>query len=287
MSKDSLSLASADGAKASNLALALTSLPKARRDDALVFYAFCREVDDIADEPGRSPEEKRRTLGAWKEALRTQRGLPSELADIIRRRDLNPDLFIDIVRGMEMDIEPRRYASYADLQTYCWPVAGAVGQVSTRIFGCTQAESLTYADELGYALQLTNILRDVAEDARLGRIYLPAEDLARFGVSEERLFAGQPAGDFSGMMAYEAARARAHYKAAALSIHPADKSALIAADIMRRTYEKLLHRMEGDGFRVFEKRYRLSKGEKLWILLSGCARGVWTKFLSPAKAAAE
>lgn len=284
MSEPTLTLASSDGAKASNLALALVSLPKDRRRDALFFYAFCREVDDIADEPGRSPEEKRRTLDAWKTALHTNSGLPPELADMIRRRNLSATLFIDIVRGMEMDIEPPRYRSYADLQTYCWPVACAVGQVSAQIFGCTQPESVTYADELGYALQLTNILRDVAEDARLGRIYLPTDDLARFGVSEESLLAGKPDGDFRNLMAFEAKRARAHYAAAAAALHPADRSALVAADIMRRTYEKLLDRMEADGFRPFEKRYRLSKGEKLWILLTGCVKSALANFLSPAKA---
>ncbi len=284
MSDPTLTLASSDGAKASNLALALVSLPKDRRRDALIFYAFCREVDDIADEPGRPPDEKRRTLDAWRAALDANSGLPPELADMIRRRDLSPDLFVAIIRGMEMDIEPQRYGSYADLQTYCWPVACAVGQVSVQIFGCTRAESFTYADELGYALQLTNILRDVAEDARLGRIYLPTDDLARFGVSEKSLLDGKPDGDFAGLMTFETKRARAHYAAAAAALHPADRSALVAADIMRRTYEKLLNRMEADSFRVFEKRYRLSKWEKLWILLTGCLTSALAKRLSPAKA---
>jgi phytoene synthase len=147
-----------------------------------------------------------------------------------------------------------------------------VGQVSIQIFGCTRPESVTYADELGYALQLTNIIRDVAEDARVGRIYLPADDLARFGVSEASLLAGKPDGDFAGLMAHEASRARAHYQAAATALQAEDKSALVASDIMRRTYEKILTRMEADGFRVYERRYRLSKGEKLWILVSGYVR---------------
>ena len=170
MSAPTLTLASPDGAKASNLALALASLPEDRRRDALTFYAFCREVDDIADEPSRTAEEKRATLAAWRHALETRVGLPEKMADLMARRELDAHLLVEIVRGMEMDIEPPRYESYADLQAYCWRAAGAVGLVSAKIFGCRHPESTRYAEELGYALQLTNILRDVAEDARLGRV---------------------------------------------------------------------------------------------------------------------
>lgn len=285
MSEVSLSLASSEGAKASNLALALAALPADRRRDALTFYAFCRAVDDIADDSGRSADEKRQVLDAWRTAFQTNSGLPPELMDMIHRRDLSPVLFVAIVQGMEMDIEPQLYSSYAHLQTYCWPVACAVGQVSVQIFGCTRAESFTYADELGYALQLTNILRDVGEDARLGRIYLPLDDLARFGVSESSLRQGKPDGDFLGLMRFETTRARQHYAAAARAFHAEDRRALVAADIMRRTYEKLLSRMEEDGFRVFEKRYRLGKWEKLGILAAGCVRNAFAKIL-PAGASA-
>lgn len=273
MSDVSLTLASAAGAKASNLALALASLPRDRRRDALTFYDFCRAVDDIADDPSLSVEEKENRLHAWEEALSQNPAvLPPVLADMMARRGLDAELFVEIVRGMEMDIEPRVYDSYTDLQAYCWRVACAVGLVSSQIFGCRRAESRVYAEELGYALQLTNILRDVAEDARLGRIYLPQEDLDRFGVSGESLHQGKPDGDFLGLMKFEAARARQHYTLATQALHAEDRHALVAADIMHRTYEKLFTRMEADGFRVFERRYRLSKWEKLWILATGCVR---------------
>lgn len=278
MSDASLTLASSAGAKASNLALALASLPRDRRRDALTFYDFCRAVDDIADDPSRSVEGKEKTLHAWEDALlQNPTALPPVLADMMTRRRLDAELFVEIVRGMEMDIEPRVYDSYADLQAYCWRVACAVGLISSQIFGCRRTESRAYAEELGYALQLTNILRDVAEDARLGRIYLPQEDLARFGVSGESLHKGKPDGDFLGLMKFEAARARQHYALAAQALHAEDRHALVAADIMRRTYEKLLTRMEADEFRVFEKRYRLSKWEKLWILATGCLRNGLTR----------
>jgi len=272
----SLSLASSEGAKASNLALALAALPADRRRDALTFYDFCRAVDDVVDDLGRTREDKEVTLRAWELALREPaRSLPSRLSDMIVHRDLDVSLLVEIVRGMEMDIVPRTYASYADLQTYCWRAACAVGLVSAKIFGCRCTESQTYAEELGYALQLTNILRDVGEDARLGRVYLPLDDLAQFGVSEDSLRQGTPDGDFLGLMRFEATRARAHYAAAARSLHPDDRRALVAADIMRRTYEKLLARMEADGFQVFAKRYRLSKWEKLWLLVTGSIRNVF------------
>lgn len=276
MSAVSLSLASSEGAKASNLALALAALPADRRRDALTFYDFCRAVDDVVDDLGRTREDKEVTLRAWELALREPaRSLPSRLSDMIVHRDLDVSLLVEIVRGMEMDIVPRTYASYADLQTYCWRAACAVGLVSAKIFGCRCTESQTYAEELGYALQLTNILRDVGEDARLGRVYLPLDDLAQFGVSEDSLRQGTPDGDFLGLMRFEATRARAHYAAAARSLHPDDRRALVAADIMRRTYEKLLARMEADGFQVFAKRYRLSKWEKLWLLVTGSIRNVF------------
>jgi len=271
-----LSLASSEGAKASNLALALAALPTDRRRDALTFYDFCRAVDDVADDLGRTAEDKEATLCAWEQALREPaRGLPPRLADMIVRRDLDTSLFVEIVRGMAMDIRPQTYQSYADLQTYCWRAASVVGLVSAKIFGCRRTESQTYAEELGYALQLTNILRDVGEDARLGRVYLPLDDLARFGVSESSLRQGKPDGDFLGLMRFEATRARQHYAAAAQALHADDRRALVAADIMRRTYEKLLARMEDDGFQVFVKRYRLSKGEKLWLLVTCSIRNVF------------
>ena len=279
MTEVALSLASSEGAKASNLALALASLPKDRRRDALRFYDFCRAVDDIADDPIRSAGEKRAVLHAWEQALLDNVGLPSELADLISRRELDCQLFVEIVRGMEMDIDPQSYFSYTDLQAYCWRAACAVGLVSAQIFGCRRPESRIYAEELGYALQLTNILRDVAEDARLGRLYLPLEDLRQFGVSEESLRGGKPDGDFLGLMRFEATRARQHYTAAARALPAEDRCALVAADIMRRTYEKLLSRMEEDGFRVFEKRYRLGKWEKLGILAAGCVRNAFAKIL--------
>lgn len=267
MSEPQLQLASPAGAQKSNLAYALGCLPPARRHDALVFYDFCRAVDDIADDPGRPPEKKRELLELWKTCLTRGENLPEALWAVLVRHDLDRRLLVEIVRGVETDIEPTRFQTYEDLRTYCWRVASAVGLVSIQIFGCKNPASKTYAELLGYALQLTNILRDVAEDAALGRIYLPVEDLQKFEVSESSLLAGKPSGNFGALMRLETARARSLFAAARHAFPAEDAYALKPAELMRAIYERILSRMEADNFRVFERRYRLSRVEKLAAFL--------------------
>jgi 15-cis-phytoene synthase len=262
-----LQLAPRAGARKSNLAFALGSLPPNRRRDALVFYDFCRAVDDIADDPGRSPEEKRTLLELWRTSLIKGENLPEALRDVLERHDIDRRLLVEIVLGMETDIDRPRFETREDLRAYCWRVACAVGLVSIEIFGCRNPQSKIYAEFLGYALQLTNILRDVAEDAAAGRIYLPLEDLRRFEVSEASLLARKPVGNFNALMRFEAARARSLFADASRALPADDAHALKPAELMRTIYEKILSRMETDGFRVFEKRYRLSKAEKLIALL--------------------
>jgi phytoene synthase len=262
-----LQLASPAGARKSNLAFALGCLPPDRRRDALVFYDFCRAVDDIADEPGRSPSERRELLDLWKVALSTGDNLPPALAQVLARHNIDGRLLVEIVLGVKMDIEPARYQTYEQLRAYCWRVASAVGLVSIEIFGCRNPKSKIYAESLGLALQMTNILRDIAEDAAAGRIYLPLEDLRRFGVTEAGLLRGDTGDNFGAMMRFEAARARGLFAEASRALPADDAVALRPAEIMRAIYEKILSRMEADGFRVFQKRYRLSKPEKLFLLL--------------------
>jgi len=267
VSEPQLQLASPAGAQKSNLAYALGCLPPARRHDALVFYDFCRAVDDIADDPGRPPEKKRELLELWKTCLTRGENLPEALWAVLLRHNLDRRLLVEIVRGVETDIEPTRFQTYEDLRTYCWRVASAVGLVSIQIFGCKNPASKTYAELLGYALQLTNILRDVAEDAALGRIYLPVEDLQKFEVSESSLLAGKPSGNFSALMRFETARARSLFAAARRALPAEDAYSLKPAELMRTIYERILSRMEADNFRVFERRYRLSRVEKLAAFL--------------------
>jgi len=157
-------LAPAGTARKSHLAFALLWLPRERRRDALVFFRFCRAVDDIADEPGRSEEEKRRLLQEWLDGIE-RNSLPAELESVVARHGIDRNLLAEIVRGCATDVRPARFETFAGLEKYCWRVACAVGLVSIRIFGCKDPASSAYAENLGHALQLTNILRDVGEDA--------------------------------------------------------------------------------------------------------------------------
>ena len=169
-----------------------------------------------------------------------------------------------------MDIQPARYPTFAALEEYCWRVACAVGLVSIRIFGCSDPRSRDYAVNLGHALQLTNILRDVAEDARGGRIYLPEEDLGRFGVDADDLLAGRPGPGFLPLMQFQAGRARGRFAAA---IPPAsDARALLPAEIMKALYIKILGRLETTGFPVFRHKVRLGKLEKIAVAASVALR---------------
>ena len=263
-------LAPAGAARKSHLAFALLWLPRERRRDAMVFFRFCRAVDDIADEPGRDEDEKRRLLQEWLDGI-DRNSLPAELEAVVARRGIERNLLAEIVRGCAMDIRPARFETFADLEKYCWRVACAVGLASIRIFGCKDPTSGTYAENLGYALQLTNILRDVGEDAAAGRIYLPLADLRRFRVSEEELLQGKMTAGFRGLMAFESGRARARFHAA---IPPdGDRRALLAPEIMKAIYLRILSRLEKQGFPVFARRIRLGRIGKL-----AAALGVWRRF---------
>src|SRR6266851_2596713 len=177
---------------ASNLALAFVLLPKAKREGMSALYAFCREVDDVADEEGLPVEERRARLALWRadiaRACATDETphfrVNQELKPFIRQHRLPFELFDELIRGVEMDLDINRYETYHDLEQYCYRVASVVGLLSIEIFGYQNPACRDYANHLGKALQLTNILRDVRSDAERGRIYLPLSELARFGVSE-------------------------------------------------------------------------------------------------------
>jgi phytoene synthase len=212
-----------------------------------------------------SPSSRSRATGATP--------LAAPVRDLIARYRLSlVDLF-DIISGVEMDLAATTYATWDDLRLYCHRVASAVGLISIAIFGCREAASRDYALSLGLALQLTNILRDVGEDWRNGgRIYLPREDLARFCYTPDDLAASHHNDAFLALMRFEAARARAFYAEAIAARPAADRRALVAAEIMRRVYTAILDRMERDGFRVFDRRYRLNRLEKLAIVAAETIR---------------
>ena len=255
----------------SNLAFALGSLPAARRLDMETFYAFCRVVDDVADEESRPLEERRAALARWHEALDGptpgEDPLAPEVRDLLARYSVPAIHCHDLVRGMEVDLEPRRFRTADDVEGYCHLVASVVGLASIRIFGCQDPAAPEYSVELGRALQWTNILRDVGEDADRGRLYLPLDDLEEFGVREADLLARRPGPGFVPLMERECGRALAHYEKAAALFPVRDRKALVASEAMRRIYGCLLERMRRDGFRVLEKRYRLSKPRKLALLV--------------------
>lgn len=266
----------------SNLAFAFISLPAERRRDMTLFYAFCRVVDDIADDPGRPPEVKQQQLDEWKATLEqplanpTPQGLSGDILRLIQKYQLPPEHFLDIIRGVEMDLTIKRYDTFEELRQYCYRVASVVGLVSIEIFGYQHPSCRDYAIQLGLALQVTNILRDVGRDLdEDNRIYLPAEDMERFDYSPEKDLVGRVYDRrFINLMDFEAERAEIFYQKACAALHPGDRRSMVAAEIMRKIYYRVLQRMRADSYRVFEKKYRLGKVAKLWIAFREEA-GAW------------
>jgi phytoene synthase len=253
-------------ASQSNLAFAFISLGKARRRDITIFYAFCRLIDDIADSTALPADEKARQLTIWREALRgpvaPEPSLAPDVRGLISRYAITPAMLEEIMDGVEMDLTISRYETFAALREYCYRVASAVGLVSIEIFGYKNAACREYAIELGLALQVTNILRDVAKDLASGRVYLPREDIARFHYTEADLTARIYDDRFVRLMQLEADRAHEYYRRAAALLPREDRRSMVGAQIMASIYHALLRQMEADRFRVFDRQYRLSKPVK-------------------------
>ena len=261
---------------ASNLALAFILLPKAKRDGMSALYAFCREVDDVAAEESVPVETRRTQLAAWREDLRRActGGAPEfpvnrELQSVIRTHPgLRFELFDDLIRGVEMDLDVKRYQTHAELEQYCYRVASVVGLLSIEIFGYTNPRTRDYAVYLGKALQLTNILRDVRTDAERGRIYLPLEELARFGVTPEEILQGHYSPRFRDLAISVAARARHFYKLALESLPPEERRSMAAAELMGSVYWRLLEKLEARAFNVFgPEPTRVTKAQKILLIL--------------------
>jgi phytoene synthase len=250
----------------SNLALAFVSLGRERKRDITIFYAFCRVVDDIADSTELSVIEKRVRLANWRKMLRVgasdEPSLARDVRQLMHKYSLPADMLEEIIAGVEMDLSIARYPTFEQLRVYCYRVASAVGLVSIEIFGYRNPRCREYAIDLGLALQMTNIIRDVWKDLQAGRIYLPQEDLARFRYSESDLAKRQYDEHFLQLMHFQASRAREFFSRAAAELPPEDRRAMAPAEIMASIYRALLRRIELDKFRVFEKEYRLSRPEK-------------------------
>ncbi len=245
-------------------------LPKPRREAITALYAFCREVDDIADECADAALARTK-LEWWRtELANTFAGRPSHpvsqaLLPAIRAYDLAQEQFEEIIDGMEMDLQYVRYADFKALQLYCYRVASVVGQLAAAIFGYRDRKTLKYAHDLGMAFQLTNIIRDVGEDARRNRIYLPQDELAQFGVTESDLLAGKASEGFRALMAHQVARARAFYQQALQALPQQDRKRQRPGLVMAAIYQKLLNEIERDDFRVLHQRITLTPLRKLWI----------------------
>lgn len=257
----------------SNLAFALSCLPKERKRDMIVFYAFCRVIDDLADDLDASLEKRAAGLARWRDGIdngfENADELERDVIRVIKRYSIPKQPFLDLIDGCCSDLEAQSFNTWEDLKKYTYRVASCVGVISIRIFGCTHPDSEKYAITLGHALQLTNILRDVEEDLRKdGRIYLPMDDFRRFEYTEDDLRNHAYNKRFVAMMTSHADRAEALYQEAIGYLQAEDAKALKAAEAMRKIYHTLLIKMRSDHFQVFNQRYSLSKAKKTSILLS-------------------
>jgi len=270
---------------ASNLALAFVVLPKAKRDGMSALYAFCREVDDVADDDSRPVPQRREELAAWRADIRRACGteppqfrVNRELQPVIHRYHLALEHFDALLQGVEMDLDIKRYEDYEQLELYCYRVASVVGLLSIEVFGYQDPACREYAVCLGKALQLTNILRDVRCDAQRGRIYLPLSELARYRVSPEEILRLEYSPRFFELANSVAQRARQFYRLARETLPAAERRSMVAAELMGTVYWRLLRKLERQRFDVFgPKLTRLNQGQKALLVL-----GSWLRFVSGA-----
>jgi phytoene synthase len=254
----------------SNFYYAFMLLPRARRRALYSVYAFCRFVDDIADDDGINNAAA--MLERWREELNEvfagtpSRAISRALSENVRRFKIPRRYFEEVIDGVEMDLTQRRYATFADLCLYCRRVASAVGLICIEIFGYRNQSARVYAEWLGIAFQLTNIIRDVSEDAARDRIYLPLEDLARFDVSEAEILNSVYSPRFRQLIEFEAQRARQCYRKAEEALADEDRGSMLAAEGMRLIYSSLLERIARAGYRVLDRRMSLSAPHKLYLV---------------------
>ena len=245
-------------------------LPPDRRRAITALYAFCREVDDVADAVS-DVNIARTKLGWWRAELANlfhghpQHPVTKALLPATQKFGVDQLRLNEIIDGMEMDLTRHRYGDFESLKVYCHRVAGVVGQLSAGVFGYTNPQTLVYAEHLGLAFQMTNIIRDVGEDARRNRIYLPQDELAKFGVSTADILAARHSSAFQQLMAFQAERAKSLYGAAFQALSPEDRRPQRPGLIMSAIYRALLDEIERDGFQVLSQRISLTPMRKLWI----------------------
>jgi phytoene synthase len=258
---------------------AFSLLPNDKRDAMNTVYAFCRKTDDIIDEGPEPDEIKYENLRKWRIEFEkafngnSEFSLLNKVAKTIRQFNIPVDPFFDLIKGMEMDLQKKRYFTFEDLNLYCYRVASTVGLMCIEIFGYKHKTTKDFAVNLGIALQLTNILRDVKKDAQNGRIYLPQEDINKFNYSEADLFNNSYDQNFKNLMNYEVQRAKNYFEEATRALDLDDKGAMFAARAMQHIYYKILEKIEKVEYDIFSNDINISKLEKVGISL-----GVWAKY---------
>jgi len=265
---------------ASNLALAFILLPREKRDAMAALYAFCRAVDDVADEDAVPTETRRAQLAAWRADVRRacenqkpEFVLNQEFQPVIQKYKLPFALFDELIQGCEMDLEKLRYENFEELELYCHRVASVVGLLSIEIFGYQNPACHDYAVYLGRALQLTNILRDVKSDAARGRIYLPLAELKKFSVGENEILGSKFSENYFLLAGSVAERAKNFYRLAHETLPPKDRKTMVAAELMGSVYWRLLQKLERGKFNVFGPQpLKLSKPHKLALVFQSWLR---------------
>ncbi|MDB5108233.1 MAG: squalene synthase HpnD [Candidatus Binatus sp.] len=261
----------------SNFYYAFMLLPPERRRALYAVYAFCRFIDDIADD--EAIQDPAQLLDRWREELRRvyhgspTRAVSRALTDSATRFNIPLALFEEVIAGVEMDLSHKRYGSFDELRLYCYRVASAVGLICIEIFGYQNPSAKLYAENLGIAFQLTNILRDVREDAERDRIYIPIADLGRFNVSQEEILRGVYSSNFVELMDFEARRAQEFYEQAQSALAAEDRSTLLTAEAMRLIYGALLEQIIKSNYRVLDRRHSLSAPRKLYLVGRAWAAG--------------
>jgi 15-cis-phytoene synthase len=256
----------------SNFLLPILFLPPPKREAIETIYAFCRYSDDIVDEEADVKEKYRRLLVWTNELQRALQGasryaILNRLVAVIQKFNIPIHHFLDLLKGMEMDLMKDRYESFGELQQYCYRAASTVGLICAEVFGYHHEQTKQYAVNLGIALQLTNILRDIKTDAKKGRIYIPREDLRRFGYSEEDLLDSKYNEEFRALMKFECERAHEYFRKAKSYLAEEDKPLFTAARAMGNIYYLLLLRIERANYDVFSKRIRLASPVKFLVAM--------------------
>lgn len=255
-----------------NFYYAFLFLPQQKRDAIFSAYAFSRHTDDIVDD-AESPDQAQKKLDAWREQLHAcYNGTPTHplaqsLQSILADFPIPQKHFLDLIDGVEMDLIQNRYATFEELRQYCYRVASVVGLICIEIFGYTHPQTQEYAVNMGLALQLTNILRDVHTDWQQNRIYIPTEDLKRFDYSEEDLATKNYNSAFINLMRFECERARSFYQTAEKLLPDQDRSRMFSAQIMGAIYSRLLKKIEDANFNIYDASIRLSNLHKFGIAL--------------------